>query len=75
MMSTKRQGVPEFEKADLDEPIFVLRAQDVSAPVLVELYALHATTLHVDHRKVDAVRRCAVEMRKWQALHGAKLPD
>ncbi len=74
-MSTKREGVPEFEKADLDEPLFVLRAQDLAAPVIVELYALHATTLHVGSKKVDSVRKCAADMRAWQALHGCKVPD
>lgn len=76
-MATRREGVPEFEKADLDEPIFVIRAQDVLAPVIVQLYALHATVKHVDKAKVASVRRCAQEMRNWQALHPdkVKVPD
>jgi hypothetical protein len=75
-MSTKRQGVPEFDKAELDEPVFVLRAQDIAAPVLVELYALHLTTLQgVPREKVESARQVARAMRLWQETHDTKLPD
>ncbi len=74
-MSTKRLGVPEYDKADLDEPLFVLRAQDQIAPIIVGLYALHLTTMPVDKRKVDSARKVAANMRAWQALHGCKVPD
>lgn len=74
-MATKREGVPEFEKADLDEPLFVLRAQDKLAPLVVDLYALSASREHVLPEKVASTHRCAAEMRRWQELHGAKLPD
>lgn len=73
---TKRTGVPAYDKADLDEPIFVLRAQDVTAPQIVELYALHLTTLKgVPKEKVDGARKVAREMRVWQQTHEPKLPD
>lgn len=75
-MSTKRKGIPEFEKADLDEPVFVLRAQDVIAPVMVELYALHYSSLPGKlQEKVDSVRRVANSMRVWQETNGCKVPD
>lgn len=75
-MSTKRKGVPEFEKADLDEPVFVLRAQDVIAPVIIELYALHYTSLPgKTQQKVDSIRECAHAMRVWQQTNGCKVPD
>ena len=75
-MSTKRKGIPEFEKAGLDEPIFILRAQDVMAPVIVELYALHCTTLPgMTRAKIDGVREAAKEMRVWQQINGCKVPD
>jgi hypothetical protein len=38
MMSTKRAGDSCWEKADLDEPLFVLRAQDATAPEVVEFW-------------------------------------
>lgn len=74
-MSTKREGVPEFEKADMDEPLFVLRAQDKLAPVVVRLWALHATMHHVPREKVIEARGLADRMDAWQALHGSKVPD
>ena len=35
-MSRKRDGVPCYDKAEPDEPIFVLRSQDLIAPDVVE---------------------------------------
>jgi hypothetical protein len=74
-VSTKRQGIPEYDKASLDEPLFVLRAQDIIAPTIVELYALHCAGARVNQEKVDRVRRAARAMRMWQQMHGARLPD
>jgi hypothetical protein len=76
-ISTKRSGVPAYDKADPDEPIFCLRAQDVIAPVIVELYALHLTTLRaaVPKDKVTSARKVAAAMRAWQATHETKVPD
>jgi len=74
-VSTKRVGVPEFEKADLDEPLFVLRAQDDLAPEVVQLWALNATMRGATKDKVEAARECARAMREWQRLHGSKIPD
>jgi len=74
-VSTKRNGVPEYEKADLDEPLFVLRAQDRLAPQVVRLYALVCTTHRVGPEKVESVRGVADQMDAWQKLHPPKLPD
>jgi hypothetical protein len=37
-MATKRQGNDCYEKADADEPVFTLRAQDMTAPVVVGVW-------------------------------------
>jgi hypothetical protein len=79
-MSTKREGIPEYEKADLDEPLFVLRAQDVIAPIIVELYAVHLAGRRgqggqVNQAKVESVRKAARAMRVWQESHPTKVPD
>ncbi len=74
-MSTKREGVSEYEKADLDEELFVLRAQDSLAPEVVQLWALNAGMHGVPQHKVEAARTCAERMRSWQKLHGSKMPD
>lgn len=74
-MATKREGVPCYEKAAADEPIFVLRAQDLLAPTIVADWACRAKTLGVNKEKVMAARRCAREMLSWQRSHTAKVPD
>jgi hypothetical protein len=67
-----------------DEPVFVLRAQDVMAPGFVELWSAALATAHAaferpttsDERlKVMTSKMTAEDMRKWQNRHGAKLPD
>lgn len=74
-MSTKREGVPEYDKADPDEPLFVLRAQDSLAPVVVMLWALNAGMHGVPQAKIEKARACAKRMLAWQELHGSKTPD
>ena len=75
-MSTKRKGVPEYDKAGLDEPIFVMRAQDAIAPEITELWALALSMRgSSDNPKIASARQCAREMRAWQDLHGCKMPD
>lgn len=55
-----------------DEPVFLIRAQDVTAPEVLEHYAYRAGLVGVEE---DAVREHAELMRKWQRDHGAKVPD
>lgn len=38
-MAEKRHGVPCYDKAADNEPLFVLRAQDALAPMVVEYWA------------------------------------
>ena len=63
-------------KAALDEPVFVLRAQDKFAPDLLESWS----------HKVDVAKGCATEkgrkaralahqMRAWQEMNSCKVPD
>lgn len=74
-MSTKREGIPEYDRAGLDEPLFVLRAQDSIAPVVVMLWALNAGMHGVPQEKIEKARACAERMRRWQDLHGSKMPN
>jgi len=63
-------------KARDDEPVFVLRAQDKFAPMLVETWANLAMTAHgFDTPKVTEARLLAQAMRDWQADNLAKVPD
>ena len=55
-----------YNKADPDEPMFVLLARDSYAPFLVEMWATARQHLPKQHAKVVEARRCAAEMRKWR---------
>lgn len=81
-MSTKREVVEQLArgegclgKADDDEPIFVLRAQDVFAPSLVESWAMRVRRLDPDAEKSRSAYKVADAMLKWQANHKTKVPD
>ncbi len=59
-----------------DEPVFVLRGQDIFAPIILDLYATMAeTSKKPDAEIVRAVREHAACMRQWQSLHGCKHAD
>jgi hypothetical protein len=69
-------------KAADDEPVFVLRANDVVAPAAVEAWAdfveqsVGAMVSGDQTRaKVQEARSIAHQMRAWQALNGSKFPD
>lgn len=59
------------------EPVFVLRAQDIIAPQVVELWAIMAGSVHVNQPKVNRARNVAAHMRRWQHLNQTKVktPD
>ncbi len=59
------------------EPIFILRGQDALAPQVVDLWALSASMLHTDSKKVKSAHKVADEMRKWQKANPdkTKIPD
>lgn len=61
-------------KAADDEPVFVLRAQDLLAPGLVEMWAIRAKK-HGSEKKASGAYAIADAMLKWQASHPSKMPD
>ncbi|MCG8407781.1 MAG: hypothetical protein MI923_21485 [Phycisphaerales bacterium] len=61
-----------LEKVADDEPIFVLRARDVIAPMAVEHWAEMAAKLQVNPQKVLEAYQCAESMRNWKER---RLPD
>jgi hypothetical protein len=63
---------PCFEKAADDEPIFVLRGQDVLAPMVVEYWAELAAKLRVNPPKILEAYQCAQAMREYERR---KVPD
>lgn len=65
---------PEGKIPD-DEPVFLLRAQDIVAPQAVEMWALLAHNVGANANIVQAAYEQAHLMRKWQFKHGSKVPD
>jgi hypothetical protein len=73
---TKKENIENrfscLNKADLDEPIFVLRGQDKLAPVAVRLWAELAAILNCGKEKVYEAREVANKMEIW---YNRKYPD
>jgi hypothetical protein len=63
---------PCLEKVGPDEPIFVLRAQDLLAPQRVRYWAELAIERGVSQAKVDEALACADAMDAWPTR---KYPD
>lgn len=67
-------------KAADDEPVFILRAKDVLAPIAVRRWAdmLEAAS-HPDDRprrdKAMEARKLARDMEAWSLANGGKIPD
>jgi len=70
-MATKHNSVT-LGKAQDDEPIFVLRAQDRLAPELVRRWADEAERAGCSSAKVIEARTVADAMERWPSR---KLPD
>lgn len=61
------------DTAPQDEPIFVLRAQDESAPLFVEMWAQHhAQRMGYQHPKIVSALEICRKMRAWPTR---KSPD
>lgn len=64
-MATKRQGVACYDKAGQDEPLFVLRAQDVLAAPTVRFWAALAAGGGTDPQVIQEAFDCADQMEAW----------
>lgn len=56
-----------------DEPVFLIRAQDWSAPATLRFWA--AQNALSAPELAAAVERHAKRMDDWQTMHGNKIPD
>lgn len=65
-MATKRKGVTCYDKAGEDEPLFVLRAQDILAARLVREWADRAEKGGTKPEVIAEARACAAEMELWK---------
>ena len=64
-MATKRAGVACYDRAGEDEPLFVLRAQDVLAAGVVREWADRAERGGTKAEIVAEARKVAEEMEAW----------
>ena len=69
---TEKRYDQTFEKCADNEPIFILRGQDVLAPMVVEYWAELAAKLQVKPPKILAAYQCAQAMREYETR---KVPD
>jgi hypothetical protein len=64
-----------LKKIPYDEPVMLLRAQDMFAPATLDFWANLAETGGAEQKIVDLIKSHANEMRKWQQEHAVKIPD
>lgn len=62
-------------KIDADEPVFLLRAQDLSAPSTLRYWAELNISKGGDSALSDKARAHAKAMERWQAEHLSKPAD
>ncbi len=65
----------DSEQAANEEPVFVLRARDKLAPIVVRVWAELAAAHGCPEEKLRAAFHTQLEMRDWALRHGAKWPD
>ncbi len=58
-----------------DEPVFLIRGQDVAAPATLRAYALLAHERGANRDIVDAVLDHVRLMEDWQRMAACKVPD
>lgn len=58
-----------YEKAEPNEPMFVLLARDPQAPILVDLWAYIRQELGEHPDKLAEARQLARDMRIWYMQH------
>ena len=72
-------GVESPSTTDGGEPVFIIRAHDVFAPMLVEHWAsmVQATIGNRGRNcnKAEGARQIADHMRDWTRRNGNKVPD
>lgn len=62
-------------KIPIEEPVFLLRAQDSLAPAIVEEWAKRLKKLLGDSKMTQLAEDQASKMRDWQSKYGSKFPD
>lgn len=69
-------GAPGRSRIKDDEPVLLIRGQDLAAPATAHAYAAAAEALGTDPAVCDAVREWAEEITAWQESSGlGKIAD
>lgn len=58
-----------------DEPVFLIRGQDIAGPQTVLLWAFLAEAAGADRNIVSSARAHSKRMLKWQFRNRSKVPD
>lgn len=82
-MQTKKQvleaaarGEGCLGRAADDEPVFIVRGQDVTMPNTLEDWANRVERLNNgNNEKTLQARRDAMDVLRWQSTHPTKVPD
>ena len=69
MAANKAKGVPCYDKAADDEPLFVLRGSDPAAANTVRAWAQLARSMGHRHEKVAGAEQDARDIEEWQAAN------
>jgi hypothetical protein len=67
MAATKEKGVPCYDKADPDEPLFVIRASDPCAASVIRTWAVQAKIAGHRPAKVEGALQDAIDFEMWQS--------
>lgn len=78
-MATKAEEIADpnstWNKVKDDEPVFILRAQDLLAPGTVCEWVANSRKRGVSSGKLREARNCVTAMMAWANRNGVKLPD
>jgi hypothetical protein len=74
-LAAAARGAGCLGKAAADEPVFILRAHDRLAPLVVEIWADLAKAHEAPPEKTAGAMALATEMRAWEERNGSKWPD
>lgn len=77
-MATKREALKKgcLVNAADDEPVFIIRAQDMVGPAAVRAWAEYARRAGTPEAKCKGAEQVAKDMELWRQKHGGgKVPD
>ena len=72
MVMKSSEAILYLGKVPTDEPVFVLRGQDILASYLVKKWAGMLEDMNGSPAKIAEARICASEMKRWEPR---KIPD